>query len=353
MDKEDIIFFELWNEKGDIISRSGRLDLLPEEFILNPQKNFKAGGFRNAYRTNSQGSVRIVIDEKNKLFQGIASIQRACVIYLSFIPKLKQIQMSQRQSFDAIIRRFSHNLIKFQKRFKDNFSRLISDKSRARSYADFKNEVEKRIKGNTSVAADDVCQMSHRAIDLDAQIETLRIIGGYADNTGTLLSTDIKKAMYRLTNPFLDELSKRKIDISIDIENITSANNKVSVVHSLFNAAIWQLLDNASKYVLSNSIIEITADLNSKPKKVMIKMISICIDEDEYEEIFKETYQGRHVKKNEETGIGKDGNGIGMFIVRKALGFMKSKINVVNLGFVKEENGYKYCTHVFTLEFNG
>ena len=193
MDNNDIIFFELWNEKGELIIRSGQMDLLPEELIVNPQENFKAKGFRNAYRKTPKGAVRIIVNEKNEFFQGTASIQRACIIYLSFIPKLKQIETSQRQSFDTIIRRFSHNLIKFQKRFKDNFSRLISDKSRARPYSEFKAEVERRMLENTSVAANDICQMSHRAIDLDAQIETLRIIGGYVDNTGTLLPTDIKK----------------------------------------------------------------------------------------------------------------------------------------------------------------
>ncbi len=351
MNKEDIIFFELWNENGDSVCRSGRLDLLPEEFTLRPQDNFKTEGFRNAYRSNAQGSVRIIVSEKNKFFQGTASIQRACSIYLSLLPKLKQIEASQRQSFDTIIRRFSHNLIKFQKRFKDNFSRLISDKSRARPYNEFKIEVERRMVENTSVAANDICQMSHRAIDLDAQIETLRIIGGYADNTGTFLATDLKRAMYRLTNPFVDELAKKQITININIDSSMSANNKINVVHSLFNAAIWQLLDNASKYVLNNSTIEITAELNPKSKKMMFSMISICINEDEYEKIFQENYQGRDVKKDGETEIGKEGTGIGMFIVRRALGFMKAKINVVNMGFEKELSGHKYCKHVFTIEF--
>lgn len=352
MDSEDIILFELWNEKGDLVVRNGRLDLLPEEFAARTKDNFTIKGFRNAYRANAEGSVRIVVSEKNKFFQGTASIQRACIIYLSFIPKLKQIETSQRQSFDAIIRRFSHNLIKFQTRFKDNFSRLISDKSRARSYADFKGEVERRILENTSVAAHDVCQMSHRAIDLDAQIETLRIIGGYADNTGTFLATDLKRAMYRLTNPFVDELSKRKIGINIDIDSALSANNKINVVHSLFNAAIWQLLDNICKYSLSDSTINITAELNSKTKKMMISMISICIDEDELEKVFLENYQGRHVKKENEDGIGKGGTGIGMFIVRKALSFMRAKIKISNEGFEKELNGHSFCRYAFTVEFS-
>src|SRR6266516_1373340 len=98
MDNEDILFFELWNDKDDLVANFGKLEVLPEEFSTKPKDNFTIKGFRNAYRKNEQGSVRFVVSDKNKFFQGTASIQRACIIYLSFIPKLKRIEMAQRQS---------------------------------------------------------------------------------------------------------------------------------------------------------------------------------------------------------------------------------------------------------------
>ncbi|MGB8815660.1 MAG: ATP-binding protein [Minisyncoccia bacterium] len=348
---EGIIFYELCNDKGVVVARNGQLDTLPEVFSNKPNENFSEKGLKSVYRKNMHGSIYVIFNKESELFQGNKAIQRACDIYLSLIPKFKQIELSQRQHFDVIIRRFSHNLIKFQKRFKDNFNRLISDKARARSYSDFKDEVKRRIEENTSIAADDICQMSHRAIDLDAQIETLRIIGGYADNTGSLLPTDIAKAMYRLSNPFVDELIKRNIEIIINIKD--SEHNKVKVVHSLFNAAIWQLFDNVCKYTLSDTDVEITASLESEPKKLMISMVSISIDEDEKEAIFSEYKQGRNVKKGMKSEINKESSGIGLFIVRQALNYTKAKISVSNDGFVKEENGYPYSRHTFEIEFNG
>lgn len=352
MVSKEIIFFELCNEKGISVARSGDLHNLPENFTKLANENFSEKGLKNVYRKTEEGSVHLIINTNSESFQGSKAIKRACLIYLSLIPKFKQIEAKQRQSFDAIVRRFSHNLIKFQKRFKDNFDRLISDKARARPYNEFKDEVQRRINENISSAANDVCQMSHRAIDLDAQIETLRIIGGYADNSGTFLPTNLKRAMYRLTNPFIDELEKRDIKVVINIED-TQSSKKVIIVHSLFNAAIWQLLDNASKYALSNSVINITADLNSKPQKLLFMMTSISIEADETEKIFIEHYQGRNTKKEDKSGIGKDGSGIGMYIVKKALGFMKARVNVSNKGFEKREGEYPYSKHIFEIEFNG
>ena len=206
--------------------------------------------------------------------------------------------------------------------------------------------------GNTSDAANDICQMSHRARDLDAQIETLRIISGYADNTGSFLSTDIKKALYRLTNPFVDELIKRDITIDIQISNNEAARNKIKLVHSFFNASIWHLFDNANKYALSGSTIVVTVDFNSTPKKLFIKMISITIEKYEENTIFLENRQGKNVKKLDDSGIAQDGVGIGLFIVRKALSLMKASIFVERGEFVKEEGGYPYNKNSFIISFN-
>jgi signal transduction histidine kinase len=349
---DGILYYELRDEKGTVVARNGQLDILPNRFSTSPHDNFSEKGLRNIYRENSKGSIHLITDSNNDLFTGNKWIQRVCVVYLSLIPKFKQTEISQRQSFDAIIRRFAHNLIKFQKRFKDNFDRLISEKSRARPYLEFKDEVKRRIEENVSSAANDVCQMSHRALDLDAQIETLRIIGGYADNTGTFLPTNIKKAMYRLTNPFVDELKENNIIIDVKIDNNSSAINKINIIHSLFNASIWQIFDNICKYTLHDTIIEITADLDSKNKRMIIEMISVSIEEDELETIFLENRQGKNVKQKDKSGIAQDGTGIGLFIVKKALGFMKANIKVTNKGFVKEENGYPYSKHAFEIEFH-
>lgn len=352
-DVNEILYLELKDSNDVIIARYGQLSSFPDKFSISPLDNFTLAGLRNIYRNNTNGSIHLIVDANNEYFQGNKGIERACIIYFSLIPKFKQIEISQKQSFDAIIRRFSHNLINFQKRFKDNFSRLISDKSVARPYEEFKNEVERRIKDNTSIAADDICQMSHRAKDLDAQIETLRIISGYADNSGSFLPTNIKKALYRLTNPFVDELKKRNIRINIDIDDDYSANHKVKIVHSLFNASIWHIFDNANKYALKDSVIEIRADLESKPKQIIIVMSSLKIEEHEKEIIFLENRQGKNINKNEEKLITNDGVGIGLFIVRKALKYMNAKIYVEPGAFIKEEDGYPYHKNTFVINFFG
>ncbi|MCK4947433.1 MAG: ATP-binding protein [Candidatus Aureabacteria bacterium] len=349
---DGIVYFELWDSAGTLIVKEGSTEQLDPEFILNHKNNFSIGSLRNAYRENEHGSVRVVVDKNHPDFPAGAAVRRACGIYLSLIPRIQQFRDSERQHFDAIIRRFAHNLIKFQKRFKDNFARLISDKARSRPYKDFQKEVERRIKGNTSIAANDICQMSHRAIDLDAQIETLRIIAGYADATGSFLKADISKAIFRLTNPFIDELRKKGVTIDIKINSDHSAKYKIPIIHDLFNASIWQLLDNISKYSMSNSEVVISADLQTRPQKLFISTTSVSIESDETDLIFLEGRRGKYIKSGAAGKLSQEGSGIGMYIVRKALSFMNATISVTNEAFVEEKNGCPYSKHLFIITFN-
>jgi len=338
--------FQLWNPAGRMVASYLDANKLPPVFKARIIENYTEAGFRNIYRKNEMGSVRIVVKETDPLFIGPRARVLVSEIYLSLIPKFKQIETSSRQHYDSIIRRFAHNLIKFQARFKGNFIRLISDTARARPYNEFRTEVEKRILANTAVAAQDVCQMSHRAVDLDAQIETLRIISGYAEASDgdSRIKEDIQKTIFRISNPFIEEFKEKGINIVINIPSAKSGEEKVLIEPSLFNAAIWQLLDNASKYALSGTDITINANMVAHPQKIYFEMISVCIEEDETEQIFLEGYKGRNSGNKGESGIG-------LYIVRKALGLMKARISVINAGKVCEDHGFSYCKHKFVIEF--
>jgi len=344
MDKDKLLFLELRDSEDKLVLEEGDISSLSSIFMLKERESFTEGKYRNVFRKQESGSVRIVFHSENELLQGSKSVQRACAIYLSLIPKLKQLKKSHQQSFDAIARRFAHNLSKFQSRFKDNFKQLIPDSFRGRPFEELRNEVKRKIELDVDGATYSVCQMSHRATDLDAQIEALRIISGFADRPSVFLDTNIKRALYRLTNPFSDELQKKNVKIVLNINESTASQNKIKIVHELFNAAIWQIFDNVCKYVLKDTDVTITATLESDIKCLIIEMVSLTIDEDEVEKVFRENYRGRNAKDDE-------GSGIGLYIAWKALKLMNALISIKNNGVVLFVGGVSYSRHTFTITF--
>lgn len=346
MQSDEVLYFEIWDDKGRSVVSEGDIGQYALVFRERYNENFVEGDLRNVYRTSSQGAVHFITKAHSPFFQGSASRERACTILLALAPRFKKIRKSERQSYEAIIRRFAHNLIKFQTRFKGNFGRLISDSARSRPYTDLKDEVRRRMESDIDAAAHDVCQMSHRAVDLDAQIATLRVISGYAERNAasTKIKVNLQKGMFRLTNPFVEELRSKGIEIHNNIPNNSSDSDKVLVDPDLFNAAIWQLLDNASKYVLEGTPIEITARIDQRPQILELAMTSVCIELNEVDSIFLEGQKGRHAGNKGETGIG-------LHVVKKALGLMGAMISAHPGAEVETKDGFKYCRNVFRIEF--
>ncbi len=90
---DEIVFYELRNNKGVTVAKSGYLNNLPIDFSSKAHNNFSNNDFINAYRENENGSIQLIVNKKNELFQGRKAIQRACDVYLSLVPKFKQIEL--------------------------------------------------------------------------------------------------------------------------------------------------------------------------------------------------------------------------------------------------------------------
>lgn len=299
---------------------------------------------RHVFRENDNGQVRLIIIGDEDLGNSTKGISRICDVYLGLIPKFTDIERSQRQHFDQIISRFAHNLVDLNKKLKINLERLAPDSTREKNYKDFLDSVEDKLSSNPRVAANDICQIAHSITDLEAQITSLRVISGLADEIEpSLININIQRVLFRLQQPFLSEFEKKNINIENKINSDDATRKKVCVDPQLFNVALSQIFNNAIKYMLPNTPLIINADFNTDTCIVNISMKSLCIESDEVEKIFEEKYKGRNAKDIE-------GSGIGMFLARRALKIMRGDVNAKSdCENIENINGKKYCQNTFRI----
>jgi light-regulated signal transduction histidine kinase (bacteriophytochrome) len=340
-----MIYFEIRNKEGRILASN--LDSCPvlDYFLGNEGENLAQKDARNVIRNNISGEVRLIIHDDKELLNSSKGMARLASVYLSLIPQFEVIEQRQRQHFDLIIDRFAHNLVDINRKIKSHLERLASDNLREENFQEFKEKVEERIKNNTSSAANDICQIAHRATDLEAQIAGLRVISGLAEKIApSLIDVNVLRAARRLIQPFLNELEKKEIKIELKINPEQAKLYKVRIDPQLFNVAMSQLFNNFGKYVLPKSDVCINAEFNDKECILNISMISVFIEPSEINKIFQEKFKGEHAKKM-------PGNGIGLFLAKRALRIMKGdiEVQVVNqeVSFLKS---VKYGKNIFLIK---
>ncbi len=343
-----MIYFEIRNKQDRVLASN--LESCPGEIIDSlvgkEKENVRIGNVRNAFREDADAEIQLVIVNDKELSNSTRGISRVAATYLSLVPQFLEIERRQRAHFDVIIGRFAHNLVDIDRKVKGHLERLAPDTLREKTYADFRDTVEERIKSNTQSAANDVCQIAHRATDLEAQIAGLRVISGLADEIApSLIDANILRTLRRLQQPFLSELEKKQIRIDNRIDMAEADRRKVRIDPQLLNVALSQFFNNAAKYALAGTAIVIDATFENEHCVVKVEMDSLLIEHYETNKIFQEKYKGRNAKKL-------PGNGIGMFMTRRALRIMKADIEVhPQAGTEQIVDGKKYCKNVFLLKF--
>lgn len=117
----------------------------------------------------------------------------------------------------------------------------------------------------------------------------------------------------------------------------------VLIDYDSFHVALWHFIENTAKYALPNQDIEIVIDESRTEIRLMFKMLSCVIQEDERSKIFQEGYRGRCIPVEKSQG-----QGIGLYLVEQALSLNSSRLEISSS---EEEpidlNGCLYRRNVF------
>ncbi len=121
---------------------------------------------------------------------------------------------------------------------------------------------------------------------------------------------------------------------------------RISIDFESFRVALYHIVENASKYVLPNSIIEIKFNSNNESFYIVFIMQSFKLSSDDKDRIFEEGFSGSVAVK-----AGKSGHGIGMYRAKKLLKLNKANL-IFNPGKVTEKiiDNIEYAYNTITIE---
>jgi len=154
---------------------------------------------------------------------------------------------------------------------------------------------------------------------------------------------NIKKVLLSIATPFLDQLRESRVRLEIDsITDQYAQENKINLNYKFFNLALYNFFDNIAKYIKEDSDLKITFNKEKENFLILFEMVSIHIEDHEWDLIFEDGYSGKHA-------FGKSGNGIGMFYTKKALNIIGFDIHVDKVVGTYISEDIKYSTNTFKI----
>jgi len=194
----------------------------------------------------------------------------------------------------------------------------------------------KGITGGVSEKTQDILQKAdHRAENLLTIIDEM-IDFAYmkSDVEAQYVKTGIR--LKEVIDYNIDLFSARAMEKNIHIVSNCSKDLTVWANRDLLNIILSNLVTNAIKYSSTGAIIAVNATSENGEIRLLVKDNGMGIEPEELEKIFEEFYRTRRARK-----IERDGTGLGLPIVQRAVESLDGKITVYS------EAGKGSTFHIF------
>lgn len=335
-----MIFYELKDNEGFILASTISSCSEGIVFVGQEEKNLKNKLLRNVYRKTRNGSVRLVIFKEKDLMNSSRLVSNKIDIYTDTIDILIKIKADQASLYKILF----HNLITTHASLQGEVGSIVKEEDMMGSlnYKEQINVIEKNIKLNTKSASESMLEISKGINAFQAQIQGIKMLR--SDIRLDLGLHSIKKLLLNIIYPFYNEYNKRNIDIKINIDDDLSDGNKLKIDYKIFNVAMHHFLNNISKYTKPYSKVDIR--FNFTGNSLEFTMESAKIEKDEILTIFELGVSGKNVRNLA-------GDGVGMYMVKKALDLHGYRMEVIPSYSTKTEyDGVDYTKNKFIIYFN-
>ncbi|WP_233269281.1 ATP-binding protein [Myroides phaeus] len=152
----------------------------------------------------------------------------------------------------------------------------------------------------------------------------------------------IRKVILNVLHTFFIDFTNKKVRV-----NVEEFDGRVQIDYESIQVALYHLIENASKYSIPNSSVEISFTDTDNTTIVTFKMTSLYIDDDEVCTVFNEGYSGEVAKK-----CNLQGDGIGMWQIERMMKLNNGQIIFINGEKSVKLKGIDYAENIIELTFN-
>lgn len=311
-----MIYHELRDIEDDILSSNLDKFSLRNIFHEKEKENITINKVKNIYRKYDFGTVRLIVTEDELAAKSSRISSQTADAYSGMILTIKKIRDDSDYAY-TILR---HNLVTTHTKLQGEVESVVpeSELMRCEQHSDQIDLVKKSILSNTENTVDAFLEIIKRVVDLQAQIKGFEILEGEVDLDIGI--HNIKRVLLNILYPYYEEFKKVNVSIYINIPSDSSDQYSINIDYQIFNIAMHHFLNNIIKYAKPYSKVTISFDESSRILK--FSMLSIKINKDELKSIFELRTSGKNVGELA-------GDGVGMYMVKKALFLLNSRIEIL------------------------
>jgi K+-sensing histidine kinase KdpD len=277
----------------------------------------KYGGQRRQGKiTNSKGTTFLCDKTKTtKLFRD--KLEGLSYAYHDLIIPKSTIESETKQIEQKRVNRLVHNLTSINAHNIQELYDLVPQDLLSTNYKTQLDFLQREIKRDPKKAALMFIRIAKHNIHMKSEFSIYNKMDRN-DAVLDLSSHPIKRVILNILHTFFVDFTKNTIYVSV-----ADYSGKVKIDYESIQVALYHLIENASKYTMPNSNIEISFSEIGQQVNVSFKMRSLHISPDEKDKIFDEGYSGKAA-----CNCQLNGDGIGMWQINQMVKLNNGKVTI-------------------------
>jgi signal transduction histidine kinase len=277
----------------------------------------KYGGQRRQGKiTNSRGTTFLCDQTKTtKLFRN--KLEALSYAYHDLLIPKSKIENETKLIEQKRMNRLVHNLTSINAHNIQELYDLVPQDVLSTNYQKQLDFIQKEIKRDSKKAALMFIRIAKHNIHMKSEFSIYKKLDRN-DAVLELSSHPIRKVILNILHTFFVDFTNNEIYVSV-----SEYTGKVNIDYESIQVALYHLIENASKYTMPNSNINITFSEAAQRVIVSFKMRSLHIAADEKEKIFTEGYSGKAA-----CNCLLNGDGIGMWQIEQMVKLNNGQVSV-------------------------
>jgi light-regulated signal transduction histidine kinase (bacteriophytochrome) len=230
--------------------------------------------------------------------------------HLPFLKELLAYTKQLDERYDKEYKRLLHNIESHDAHIIQEFQYIASEEDMARAARRHREFIADTLSADPIKSARALLKIFQSAIGIKTEItiyQRLYLDKNWEDNKKNY---SVHPVVMNTAYKFFEDFSASNI-----ILNIGECYESVLIDYECVSIILYHLLDNAGKYVLKSTSVDITFHRLREMVVIELSMMSVATEASEYELVFKEGYSGENVRKLKKQE--KQGKGYGMAIIKE------------------------------------
>ena len=236
------------------------------------------------------------------------------------------------------IRRVFHNIRSINAHSLQEIRTLIPETVLKKHKDKSCKDVEDFIKRNIEKTAQSIFRISKDLYEIKAEFSIYdKLIKG--EEKVNKRPYNIRDVIMIVLYPFFEDFNKKGVVVNVD-----DYYESIPVDFETFQVALYHIIENASKYIKSNTNANIAFRVENGFQLIEFKMQSLYINQEEQDLIFNEGYSGTCAHRAK-----LNGEGIGMYRAKRLIELNNGTLSVVPGKNKTSSNNLDYATNIFVI----